>query len=51
MKTFMQQIMKTKKRLMPLSLLIAGGSIVIAPLTACHKNDDNTNNTSDEKKR
>lgn len=49
MKTFMQQIMKTKRKLLPLSLLLAGGIIAIAPLTACHKNDDNSTNTGDEK--
>lgn len=41
--------MKTKKKLWPLSLLLAGAGIVIAPLTACHKNDDKPNNTGEEK--
>jgi hypothetical protein len=48
MKTFMQQIMKTKKKLWPLSMVVAGGGIVLITLTACHKKDDNTNTTGDE---
>jgi hypothetical protein len=49
MKTFMQQIMKTKKKLWPLSLLVAGAGIVMASLTACDKKGNNPNNTGDEK--
>lgn len=40
--------MKTKKKLWPLSIGIAGAAIILTTLTACHKDDDDGNNTGDE---